>query len=234
MSTKSQRSEYQKRWYHANLERARAIGRKSAKKYSADRKDRNIKWRKENPDAVREYARQFKARHPERYRQQKRESYQRCKEKHQATGRAYRLRNPEKIKAMKRAWQVKHTATHKEEIRIKNRARYLRKKDHMSAVSATWKKNNKVKVLEMTNRRRAMKVAATTEDCEAKIKVLQSHRFCHWCCAAIPHGKVTIDHVTPLARGGKHCPDNLVAACGACNSSKGTKLVSEWTWEMAA
>lgn len=40
--------------------------------------------------------------------------------------------------------------------------------------------------------------------------------------------KLECDHVIPVARGGHHGDDNLVAACFACNRSKRDKLVSEW------
>lgn len=38
----------------------------------------------------------------------------------------------------------------------------------------------------------------------------------------------TVDHVIPLCRGGTYTLDNLVGACRLCNSSKGSKLISEW------
>ena len=37
-----------------------------------------------------------------------------------------------------------------------------------------------------------------------------------------------VDHIIPLARGGKHEFANLQCLCKACNLSKGTKLMSEW------
>lgn len=37
-----------------------------------------------------------------------------------------------------------------------------------------------------------------------------------------------IDHIIPIAKGGNNEDDNLVVACRKCNSSKGTKLLSEW------
>jgi len=36
-------------------------------------------------------------------------------------------------------------------------------------------------------------------------------------------GKLTIDHVTPLSRGGANSIENLVAACRSCNSRKWAK-----------
>lgn len=47
---------------------------------------------------------------------------------------------------------------------------------------------------------------------------------CHYC------GKDanTVDHKTPLSRGGKSTLDNLVAACRACNSSKAGRDEKQW------
>lgn len=42
-------------------------------------------------------------------------------------------------------------------------------------------------------------------------------------------GRLTLDHVVPLVRGGHDGWSNLVPACFRCNASKGTKLLwSEW------
>ena len=45
--------------------------------------------------------------------------------------------------------------------------------------------------------------------------------------------KITIDHVVPLARGGKHEADNLAPACGSCNSSKNDTLLEDWDGPLA-
>lgn len=38
----------------------------------------------------------------------------------------------------------------------------------------------------------------------------------------------TVEHKTPLSRGGTNNPDNLVLACLQCNMSKGNKTVNEY------
>jgi len=48
---------------------------------------------------------------------------------------------------------------------------------------------------------------------------------CQYCGAA--SRDLTIDHVTPKHRGGRHEWDNLVAACRSCNHRKGGKTVAE-------
>jgi len=38
----------------------------------------------------------------------------------------------------------------------------------------------------------------------------------------------TLDHVVPIARGGRHSIGNLQTLCLSCNVSKGTKTIMEW------
>ena len=59
----------------------------------------------------------------------------------------------------------------------------------------------------------------------AKFQNAEGETCCAYCgkaCAA------TIDHVVPIARGGRDEPDNVLPACGSCNSSKSNWLISEW------
>lgn len=46
-----------------------------------------------------------------------------------------------------------------------------------------------------------------------------------WACIA---KDLHMDHVLAWSRGGRTVPTNLVAACAACNLSKGTELLSTW------
>uniref|UniRef100_A0A6H1Z9B6 Putative homing endonuclease n=1 Tax=viral metagenome TaxID=1070528 RepID=A0A6H1Z9B6_9ZZZZ len=40
--------------------------------------------------------------------------------------------------------------------------------------------------------------------------------------------KVSMDHVVPLARGGRHEPENVVPACLSCNQHKNYRTPEEW------
>ncbi|TAL43881.1 MAG: HNH endonuclease, partial [Salinibacterium sp.] len=42
----------------------------------------------------------------------------------------------------------------------------------------------------------------------------------------------TIDHATPLARGGKHAISNLLPACKKCNFTKKTKTREEFMQDL--
>lgn len=47
---------------------------------------------------------------------------------------------------------------------------------------------------------------------------------CVLCGATAPDEKLVVDHVMPIARGGKTESTNLRTLCSRCNTGKGTKL----------
>jgi 5-methylcytosine-specific restriction endonuclease McrA len=51
---------------------------------------------------------------------------------------------------------------------------------------------------------------------------------CHWCGGQFPPEELTMDHVIPIARGGKAARNNVVPACRECNSRKKYLLPMEW------
>ncbi|KAL3631610.1 hypothetical protein CASFOL_024594 [Castilleja foliolosa] len=55
--------------------------------------------------------------------------------------------------------------------------------------------------------------------------ILQRDSFTCQYCSSVEN--LTIDHVIPIARGGKWTWENLVAACAKCNSKKGQKTLEE-------
>ena len=50
---------------------------------------------------------------------------------------------------------------------------------------------------------------------------------CFYCRRELQEGEIVMDHVVPLARGGSPGVENLVAACGDCNSRKGEREAEE-------
>jgi 5-methylcytosine-specific restriction protein A len=51
---------------------------------------------------------------------------------------------------------------------------------------------------------------------------------CYYCGAKVPAGELTLDHIVPLARGGRSTRGNCVAACKDCNNRKKHLLPVEW------
>ena len=51
---------------------------------------------------------------------------------------------------------------------------------------------------------------------------------CYYCRRSFRPQDLTMDHIVPLARGGRSTKDNLVACCKECNTRKKTLLPMEW------
>ncbi|MGO9015315.1 MAG: HNH endonuclease [Dissulfurispiraceae bacterium] len=51
---------------------------------------------------------------------------------------------------------------------------------------------------------------------------------CYYCNAKVPARLLTMDHIVPLARGGKSVKGNIVTACKNCNNNKKYLLPMEW------
>ena len=52
--------------------------------------------------------------------------------------------------------------------------------------------------------------------------------LCYYCSKLFKPKDLTMDHIVPLARGGRSTKDNLVACCKECNTKKKTLLPMEW------
>lgn len=44
--------------------------------------------------------------------------------------------------------------------------------------------------------------------------------ICHYCGRKVSRGELTMDHIVPLARGGKSTKANIVPCCKECNNKK--------------
>jgi len=52
--------------------------------------------------------------------------------------------------------------------------------------------------------------------------------ICHYCGRPTSPGELTMDHIVPIARGGRSTKGNIVPACKACNTEKQQRLPMEW------
>ncbi len=56
----------------------------------------------------------------------------------------------------------------------------------------------------------------------------RSKGLCHYCKEIFKATELTMDHLIPIARGGKSSRGNIVPACKACNNKKKYMLPFEW------
>lgn len=68
---------------------------------------------------------------------------------------------------------------------------------------------------------------------ETEVRLTRQNLFirdksqCQYCGQHFSMKKLTVDHVQPLSRGGRHKWENVVAACSPCNNKKGNKTPQE-------
>lgn len=51
---------------------------------------------------------------------------------------------------------------------------------------------------------------------------------CHYCGRPFPPKQLTMDHIVPIARGGKTTKGNVAPCCKECNTRKKSMLPMEW------
>jgi len=52
--------------------------------------------------------------------------------------------------------------------------------------------------------------------------------ICAYCCYQYDPDVLTIDHIIPIAQGGRHEAPNICLACPRCNFSKGNRTPEQW------
>lgn len=57
---------------------------------------------------------------------------------------------------------------------------------------------------------------------------------CHYCGRPTPPKALSMDHMVPIARGGRSTKGNLVPACKECNNLKKQMLPMEWEQHLQA
>lgn len=53
----------------------------------------------------------------------------------------------------------------------------------------------------------------------------QLNNLCVMCSKVFPQGKLTIDHMVAVTKGGKHDNSNIQPLCGRCNAVKGSRII---------
>lgn len=162
-----------------------------------------------------------------------RAAYDENPEKGRATSRAWRAANPEKAKSSYTEWRAKNVA--QENARF--RAWYQQNVDRQRRRSIEWcRKNPGYSKRRYANNPEAKKARELKRRSMGSVDVLlraavndAAGGICSYC---LRRAALTMDHVLPISRGGSHGPENLVMACAACNSAKGTRTPLEFAFDI--
>lgn len=133
----------------------------------------------------------------------------------------WRKDNSEHKKNVDKNWREKN----KDYVLLKNAEWRKDNKEQHRQNAINWSKNNPDKCKESNAKRRQNKTTNGTYAISVKeLKKLYSSP-CIYCQST---KQISLDHVVPVSRGGSHGIGNIVPACKSCNSSKGSKTITEW------
>lgn len=187
------------------------------------------KWRKANPEKVREQER----------RKSKTESYKARKKTYSKT---YVPKWREANRERSREHSRNYAQAHREQVREKSNRHYRENRERYAELNRQWRESNRERVRE-NNRRWQLanpeNRKARTQARRARIKNvpgrykarewLDLKAFYDYTCLAChkrePEIKLTPDHVKPIAKGGSNSIDNIQPLCLSCNQKKHVKEV---------
>lgn len=151
-----------------------------------------------------------------------------CKICSKARSKKWQKENRIKLNAKARDYYRANIEIMSEYNRNRRKAWYYKSDEHKQEAKENarkWRKNNPKKIMLKNHRRRAVQrkngiFFISQKDLN---KILSS---CCYKCGKIDN--VTLDHIIPIFRGGRHSIGNIQPLCKSCNSSKGSKTMTEW------
>lgn len=120
-----------------------------------------------------------------------------------------------------------YTEANKEKV-LKYHSRYhAANTEKVQTWARAWRRNNPERKAHHSNTRRARKAgnggSHTLEELVEKFSSMGN--ACYYCGSS---GRMSVDHMTPLSRGGRDDIQNIVPACRSCNSRKNIKTAQEY------
>lgn len=191
--------DYMKEWRKRNPDKVMA-GREKAI-------IRVRKWREENPEKDRLRWQSWVANNPEKVKARIKRFFEKHPEKSKEYYLNYTTKNPDKVKsnAKTRAkkWRTTNPDNFKESLRT-----YRKKNPELIAIHKAKRRARKLESLGDFS-------LEDWKDIKKKYKYI-----CPSCGQKEPDIKLTMDHIVPLIKGGKHDKSNIQPLCNTCNNRK--------------
>lgn len=159
----------------------------------------------------------------------------RCRECSRQHSRNYRTSNASTLTQVDRERMAKYRETSNDRIKLNRNNSQRKWRRIMTAVLRLDKKflstaglklmeramEERHRLREMSAIRRANELRATCRKCRGNGYAAAATGPC-WICLSRPASET--DHVVPLSKGGRHCNNNFLGACGSCNRSKSYRV----------
>ncbi len=124
--------------------------------------------------------------------------------------------------------KCKAAATERRRPPRDNAARYVKERDKRLAWARDYQRKNP-DVPQRAKRKRKARMAGSGILHISKrdwLRLVNRHQGKCFYCQEVR--VMTMDHVIPISRGGRHSIGNIVPACKRCNSSKRARTIMEW------
>lgn len=162
--------------------------------------------------------------------------YQDNIEERRAALQKYRDENREHVREKVRNWQRankdkqrasvnKWNQDNLEKLHKKQKEWRDANKERTSIKTKKWAEANKDKRALTAEKRRAQKALDGGIITAKEWKDLKEFYGNKCLCCGKTDVRLTLDHVVPLSKGGRHAIENAQPLCGSCNSSKHTKII---------
>lgn len=191
--------------------------------------------RRKDPAAIRKRDRAYYEANKERIRKQASKRYKANIEHIRKRDRAYRQANREKIQRQARAYYENNKARILEYSRAYSREWRKANPEREREQRRRWRANNPDKVGKATARRAQVELEGNATPKLIQAKWEAGDHTCILCGQPIDDtlpprhpASRTIEHLTPIVRGGRHDLDNIDFAHWRCNSQKRDKTLDEY------
>jgi len=194
------------------------------------------KYRAANRKRIAEQGRAYRAANRERVTALKAAPYVANRERIAEQGRAYRAANRERIAERGKAHYAAnreriaelgraYRAANREQLAARRAARYVANRERVAERTANYYRTPEGRAVKYASaaRRRARRVGAEC-GCVSAPALDAVRQIAGGLCAYCGRQPAAhVDHVEPLADGGRHCVENLLPACASCNLTKGAR-----------
>jgi 5-methylcytosine-specific restriction endonuclease McrA len=187
-------------------------------------------WREVNPEAKRARGKVWRAANPDKVRAYKKAYYAANRDVLRAQTKAWYAANRDRARARSKAFRTANA----DKVRAKKKAYHEENRDKKNARTREWLKQNPDAAREHKAAKRARKrsqMGVVSRGIRAKLRMLQNGK-CAYCRASLKKAGEHLDHVMPLALGGKHEDSNLQLLCPPCNMSKNAKHPHDFAREL--
>jgi len=201
------------------------MSKQTEEERKAKRKACTAKWKKANPDKVKAMGCAYRKANREKTNAANSAWRKANPDKGRATTATWREKNKKRVKELQAVRSAKHYALNREKAISGSTKYHAEHPEQVKATRSRWKKKHPEKVriayhnYQANKRKNGGKVSLGFAE---KLLIRQKGR-CAVCKKSLKKTGYHLDHIVPLARGGKNEDRNIQATCPKCNMEKNAK-----------